>query len=149
MVRRLVVEPVWAGLQLSLSGVLADIGSGNGSPAIPLHVVSQLKKTHLIEARVKRAAFLRHLATSLQLTRLMVHRGRFDAVAPNIGVVDWITLQGVGLNMQMIEAMRQISSQTTTIVWITSTGKPGHEPRRSLEIPISGHRVLLFQLDQF
>ena len=32
MVRRLVVEPVWIGAQLEMSGSLTDIGSGNGSP---------------------------------------------------------------------------------------------------------------------
>ena len=43
MVRRLVVEPGWIGLQLQLTGVLADIGSGNGSPAIPLHICRTLQ----------------------------------------------------------------------------------------------------------
>src|SRR5689334_3797266 len=62
LVRRLVVEPAWIATQLGLSGTLADIGSGNGSPAIPLHVVSGLSETHLVEARIKRAVFLRHLA---------------------------------------------------------------------------------------
>ncbi len=149
MVRRLVVEPVWVGQQLGLSGALADIGSGNGSPAIPLHVVLRLDRTHLIEARMKRDAFLRHIGASLQLDGLIVHRGRFDDVAPNIGVVDWVTLQGVGLNMRLFRSIRQIATHTTTIVWITSMVKPVLEPVRTLEVPMTGRRVLLFRLDQF
>src|SRR5205823_4516510 len=68
MVHRLVTEPVWIGLQLKPAGILADIGSGNGSPAIPLRVVCPFAACHLIEARTKRAAFLRHIATTLKLS---------------------------------------------------------------------------------
>ena len=52
MVRRLVVEPVWIGLRLQFSGTLADIGSGNGSPALPLHVCCRLEK--LTSSRLER-----------------------------------------------------------------------------------------------
>src|SRR5207247_8684869 len=97
MVRRLVVEPVWIGLQLKPTGVLADIGSGNGSPAIPLHVVCELQTSHLIEARTKRAAFLRPVATTLKLSGLQVHKARFQEVSKTLGRVDWIPLRVVPL----------------------------------------------------
>src|SRR5262245_32491457 len=67
LVRRLVVEPAWIANELKLVGRLADIGSGNGSPAIPLHVVSELNTTHLIEGRSKRAAVLGHIVNFLKL----------------------------------------------------------------------------------
>jgi len=148
MVRRLVIEPVWVGLQLKPAGVLADIGSGNGSPAIPLHLISPLDKTHLIEVRAKRAAFLRHLRTSLGLSKLIIHRGRFEDVASSLGIVDWITLQGVHFSAELLVSMRQVASPTTTIVWITSSAKAEFEPSRTLQVPITGTQVLLFRLDQ-
>ena len=148
LVRRLVVEPAWIALQLKPAGVLADIGSGNGSPAIPFHTVSQLKKTHLIEGRAKRAAFLRHLATSLQLTGLAVHHGRFDDAAPSLGPVDWVTLQGVALSEELVETMRQIKAKTTNVVWITSKrARVSVQPAAELEVPVTGSKVLLFRLD--
>ena len=74
LVRRLVVEPAWIATQLRLSGTLLDIGSGNGSPAIPLHVCCRFWKCHLIEARTKRAAFLRHVTMALRLVSVLTTR---------------------------------------------------------------------------
>ncbi len=47
--------------------VLVDIGSGAGFPAIPLKIVYPALQVTLIEARQKKAAFLRHTAGLLQL----------------------------------------------------------------------------------
>jgi len=147
LVRRLVVEPVWVGLQLKASGRLVDIGSGNGSPAIPLHVVSRFSETHLIEARSKRAAFLRQLAVSLELPGVTVHRQRFEEVAPELVAPDWVSLQGVTLSTDLMDAIQSIASGTTTVVWITSGASPPMEPTRILEVPITGTQVFLFRLD--
>ena len=148
LARRLVVEPVWIGLRLKMSGVLADIGSGNGSPAIPLCIVSPFSTVHLIEARTRRAAFLRHLAVALQLPEVRVHRARFEEVAPTLGPVSWITLQGVALTSELLEAIRKTTSQTTNVVWITARGTtPPMEPTTRLHVPVTGTEVLLFCLD--
>src|SRR5262249_29501320 len=120
MVRRLVVEPVWIGRQLKLQGTMVDIGSGNGSPAVPLHIVCSFKRGYLIEARVRRAAFLRHLTTTLPLTHVMVHRARFEGVLSELGPFDWITLQGLALTSELVDSIRQIAAATTNIVWISS-----------------------------
>ena len=149
LVRRLVVEPAWIALQLKPAGVLADIGSGNGSPAIPFHAISRLKETHLIEARTKKAVFLRHLATCLQLRGLAIHHGRFEEVAPSLGPVDWVTLQGIALSEELVETVRQVTAKTTNVVWITSkTSRFSLKPAAELEVPITGTKVLLFRLDQ-
>ena len=149
MVRRLVVEPVWIGLQLGLSGVLVDVGSGNGSPAIPLAVVSRFANAHLVEARTKRAAFLRHVSSLLKLPGLTVHRGRFEEIAPALEKADWVTLQAMALTDQIIDSMSLISCTTTTVVWITS-GAPRTTLRsfRTFEVPLTNSKVFLFRLDQ-
>ena len=148
MVRRLVVEPAWIGLQLRPAGVLADIGSGNGAPAIPLHVVCQFQKCHLVEARTKRAAFLRHLATTLRMPEVKVHRGRLDEVKSNLGKPDWISLQAVALTNELVDSIRSIIAPTTTIVWITSPGvQVALKPVRILSVPLTRTQVFLFQLD--
>jgi 16S rRNA (guanine527-N7)-methyltransferase len=147
LARRLVVEPAWIGTQLKLNGVVADIGSGNGSPAIPLHVVSGLAATHLIEARAKRAAFLRHVVNFLGLAGVTVHRTRLEELGSEVRNVDWVTLQGVALTSELIESIKPISGPTTTVVWITSDPKPPIAPIRSLRVPSTTTEVLLFQLD--
>ena len=147
LVRRLVIEPAWIALQLQPQGILADIGSGNGSPAVPLHVICNFRKVNLIEARAKRAAFLRHLTTTLPLPDVVIHRARFDEVAPKLRRVDWITLQGVALTSELLGSMKQIASETTNIVWITSAAVPlPLNPVRTLLVPLTGTEVFLFRL---
>jgi len=148
LVRRLVVEPVWIARQLSFTGCLMDIGSGNGSPAIPFQIVSAFEASHLIESRVRRAAFLRHVSAKLRLQHLEIHRGRFEALAASLGRADWISMQAVAFSERLLEFIRLIASTTTTIVWITSsTATPFIEPISTLRVPITGTQVFLFQLD--
>src|SRR5262245_19513468 len=110
LVRRLIVEPVWIASQLDLSGTLVDIGSGNGSPAIPFHVVSNLSVTHLIEARQKRAAFLRHIVSFLDLKAITVHRRALKDVTSGVQNPDWVTLQGVALTVKLLQCIKTFSS---------------------------------------
>jgi 16S rRNA (guanine527-N7)-methyltransferase len=146
MIRRLIVEPVWIADQLKPQGTLADIGSGNGSPAIPLHILCKFKRAHLIEARVRRAAFLRHLTTTLPLSHVTVHRARVEEITPELGPCDWITLQGLALTSKLLYSVKQISSATTSIVWISSSQvKLPLDPARTLRVPHTGTEVFLFR----
>ena len=146
MVRRLIVEPLWIGHQLKPQGIFADIGSGNGSPAIPLHVVCKFSKAHLVEVRARKGAFLRHIATTLKLSGVIVHRARFEAIASGLKPLDWITLQGVALTEELLNSIRNIASATTNVVWISSrdTRSPSN-PVRTLRVPFTGTSVLLFR----
>jgi 16S rRNA (guanine527-N7)-methyltransferase len=147
LVRRLVVEPVWIGVQLKPEGVLVDIGSGNGSPAIPLQVVANFRKCHLVEARSKRAAFLRHLATALKLNNVEVHRAVFDEITSQLEPPDWVTLQAVAWKTALRDSLQRIAQSTTTVVWITSAvAETEIQPSRSLTIPITGSKVYLFHV---
>src|SRR5690606_36567993 len=69
LVRRLVTEPVWAARQLGAGGRYLDIGSGNGSPAIPWLIVSGFAHGDLVEARQRRAVFLRLATARLGLSQ--------------------------------------------------------------------------------
>jgi 16S rRNA (guanine527-N7)-methyltransferase len=145
LVRRLVLEPVWIARQIPLGGILVDIGSGNGSPAIPFQVVGPIHICHLVEGRVKRAAFLRHLAATLKLGNVYVHRARFEEIAGTLGNADWISLQAVTLSNKLIDSIMLIASPTTNIVWISSARARTHlNPSRTLTVPITGTRVFLF-----
>ena len=148
LVRRLVAEPVWIARELQLAGSLADIGSGNGSPAIPFHIVSRFLSCDLIEARAKRAAFLRHVVLTLKLRSVTVHRARFENVARSLKTPNWISLQAVALTTKIIDSIRSIASSATTVVWISSQGKePDWTPIRTLTVPSTNTQVFLFKLD--
>jgi 16S rRNA (guanine(527)-N(7))-methyltransferase RsmG len=148
LVRRLIAEPIWIARQLGLSGSLVDVGSGNGSPGIPFHLVCSTLHCHLMEARVKRAAFLRHVVTTLKLKNVQVHRARFEESALSVKKVDWISLQAVDLTRKLVQSIRRIASPLTTIVWITSpAARSVLPPFRTLTVPITGTQVFLYRLD--
>jgi 16S rRNA (guanine527-N7)-methyltransferase len=61
---------------------LADLGSGGGLPGIPLAICRPAWKLHLIEAVQKKAVFLEHIVTKLNLNNVKVHGARIEDVAP-------------------------------------------------------------------
>ena len=95
LVRRLVVEPGWIGTKLQMSGNLMDVGSGNGCPAVPLYVLCGLSRVDLVEARTRRAAFLRHIAKQLGADGIVIHKLRLEDMKEFSVPVDWVTFQGV------------------------------------------------------
>jgi 16S rRNA (guanine(527)-N(7))-methyltransferase RsmG len=150
MVQRLVVEPVWIAKQLDIKGDVVDIGSGNGSPAIPLCICSGLSSIQMVESRLRRVAFLRHLIAILEIRTAHVHRGRFEDVAAALGAPDWVTLQGVALTHGLLKAIQGIHKRETRLVWITTrgvTGPPGLNYSR-LRTPLTGSEILVAAMDQ-
>jgi 16S rRNA (guanine527-N7)-methyltransferase len=148
LVRRLVVEPAWIGQQLQMSGKLADIGSGNGSPGIPLFLACNLSGVHLIEVRARRAAFLRHLATQLDPGRVNVHKARVEDLS-ELEPVEWITLQAVRPSGSLVEALCRLCPSTTHVVWITASQRAPSRGALRVAVPWSGSEAWVFRLDQF
>ena len=148
LVRRLVVEPIWIGKSLGMKGRLLDVGSGNGSPAIPLAVSRDLSETYLVESRTRRAAFLRHLKVQMGLETVRVCKCRLSELGREVEPLEWITLQGVALTDQIRLELRPFSKTTTNVVWITS-GELSRQlnPSRRLDVPFSNTQVLVFSLD--
>jgi 16S rRNA (guanine527-N7)-methyltransferase len=150
LVRRLVVEPVWIGLNVRPAGVLLDIGSGNGSPAVPLHVVCGFAKCHLVEARTKRAAFLRHVSAELKLPKMEIHRARFEEIHALPDPPDWVTLQAVAPTPDLMSKVRSLAGPNTTVIWITSSAASSQlQPSRMLVVPLTGTSICLFDSGDF
>ena len=63
---------------------LADLGSGGGLPGIPLAICRPAWKLHLMEAVQKKAVFLEHIVTKLNLDNVKVHGARIEDVAPKL-----------------------------------------------------------------
>ena len=144
-IRRLIAEPLWVARQLSPTGRYLDIGSGNGSPAIPWHLACGFASATLVEARRRRATFLRRLAATLGHSEIVVKQGRFEEVAPVLDPPDWVTLQGVRLEPELFERIRSVAHENTRLVWLTR-GAEGPEPAQAcLEVPRSDRLALVFR----
>lgn len=96
-VDRLLLEPVAAARTLPRHASLADLGSGGGSPAIPLALALDAPQLLMIESRSRKAAFLREAARELGLNAI-VEAARFEDVCRRptlMGRFDVVSLRAV------------------------------------------------------
>ena len=147
LVRHLVAEPLWVAAQLDPGGRYIDIGSGNGSPAIPWVLAHKFLRADLVESRRRRAVFLRELSRQLDLSVVQIHPVRFNEFLNEMAEgVDWITLQGVRFTTDLWRDVRSVSGPETRIVWMTSDKSHSIVPSQTLKIPGSNRSALVFRI---
>lgn len=95
---RLFIEPLQAAQLIENVPLLwFDLGSGGGSPAIPLKIVRPLLRLTMVESRSRKAAFLSEVVRSLTLTAadvLEIRIDELDTVVP-AGQADLLTVRAV------------------------------------------------------
>jgi len=91
---RLLIEPVAAARYLPFGPRLMDVGSGGGSPAIPLALALSSAQVVMIESKSRKGAFLREAIRQLELPAQVVE-GRFE---------DFGTLASFGHRMTVVSA---------------------------------------------
>src|SRR5437773_9601281 len=98
-VDRLFVEPLAAARLVGDSPLVwFDLGSGGGSPAIPLQIVRPAALLTMVESKARKAAFLREAIRSLGMTDASVAHARFEEVAAKPEVqqqADLVTVRAV------------------------------------------------------
>lgn len=102
---RLLLEPVAAARSLPFGGRLIDLGSGGGSPAIPLALASGAAKLVMVESRERKAAFLREAVRQLDLSIASVETSRFEALAAREdfqGAFDIVSIRAVRVDRQAL-----------------------------------------------
>jgi 16S rRNA (guanine527-N7)-methyltransferase len=109
---RLIVEPL-AASRFVPEGVLrwADLGSGGGSPAVPLKIVRPAARLTMVEATTKKAAFLREVVRELGLTDTNVESIRIEQLAevtPLGGVFDLATARALRITPQLLKAVARL-----------------------------------------
>ena len=76
---RLLLEPIAAARHLPAADVsIMDIGSGGGSPAIPLKLVTPAASLTMVEVKARKSAFLREAVRSLGLENTTVETSRYE-----------------------------------------------------------------------
>lgn len=105
---RLLVEPLAASKQFPThtSSVWFDLGSGSGSPAIPLKIARPALRLTMIEAKERKSAFLREAIRTLGLVDAFVATERFEVAASKIeylGRGDIVTVRAVKADTALFE----------------------------------------------
>src|SRR4051812_15495816 len=110
---KLIVEPlIAADLVPDSYSTWIDLGSGGGSPAIPLRLAHRQGFLRLVESRERKCAFLREAIRSLEIGHTRVDSIRFEALTLE-RPIDLLTIRAVRLDPSLLQ---QISS------WIHSGG---------------------------
>ena len=76
---RLLIEPLVAARHVAATAMRGlDIGSGGGSPAIPLSLAVPHLAMRMVESKTRKAVFLREAVRTLDLARNTVETSRFE-----------------------------------------------------------------------
>lgn len=87
MTIRLLLEPLVALPYLPTYGTLLDVGSGSGTPGIPLKIARPGLEVHLLESRAKKVSFLKHVIRELGLTGITASHGRAEELPARPGLL--------------------------------------------------------------
>jgi 16S rRNA (guanine527-N7)-methyltransferase len=138
-VDRLIVEPLEAAKHVRTTDrVAVDVGSGGGSPAIPLKLAMPHVHMVLVESKVRKAAFLREAVRTLALEGIEVANCRFEAFesAP----VPLVTLRAVRLDLNLLMGMSSLLEPGGRAFWFKSDDRNKHLRLPMLEFD-SEHRL--------
>jgi 16S rRNA (guanine527-N7)-methyltransferase len=130
---RLLVEPLAAAKQIpnDVPSVWFDLGSGGGSPAIPLKIARPALKLTMVESKERKGAFLREAIRALGLADTSVETGRFETVAAKstvAGGVDIVTVRAVRTDDQLFESAARMLKNGGQLLMFRPAHSPGPDP---------------------
>ena len=103
---RLLLEPLLAARHLpSPTSRVLDVGSGGGSPAIPLKLAAPGIKLTMVEVKARKSAFLREAARRLNLDRTEVETARYEELLARpelLEAYDVLTLRAVRVETRVL-----------------------------------------------
>jgi 16S rRNA (guanine527-N7)-methyltransferase len=107
---RLLVEPLAAARYVPEGPIRwLDLGSGGGSPAIPLKIVRPEASLTMVEATTKKATFLKEVVRELHLADAEVENTRIESLASRDEIretADLISARAVRLTAELFDAIR-------------------------------------------
>jgi len=126
---RLLVEPLAASRQIPTHtpNVWFDLGSGGGSPAIPLKIARPALRLTMIESKERKGAFLREVIRTLGLADSVVQTARFEEIASRpefAGTGDLVTVRAVRADDELFATAGRLLKQDGRLLLF----RPAHSP---------------------
>ncbi len=141
---RLLIEPARAGRELPHAGIeLVDIGSGGGSPAIPMKIVAPQTSLRMVESRSRKTAFLREAVRQLGLENTVVDRSRAEDLADRpelVASIDVVTIRAVRPDQELLRILSALLKRDG-LLFMFGTSEPqlggapaGFELKRTVQL---------------
>lgn len=139
---RLLVEPLVAARYVAVRGPrMIDIGSGGGSPAIPLALALPETRLLMVESKTRKSVFLREAIRSLGLTRAEVVTTRFEELLarPDLHEAnDLVTIRAVRLESRVLGTLQAFTKPGGQVFLFRGSGGSGHsDPTESVTPPLT------------
>ena len=107
---RLLIEPVVAARHVAPGRrSVIDIGSGGGSPAIPMALTIEPRSLPMVEAKTRKSVFLREAVRALELDSCEVVTARFEELlaVPNLHEAhDLLTIRAVRIESRVLMSVQ-------------------------------------------
>lgn len=116
---RLLVEPLAAAPYVADSALTwFDLGSGGGSPAIPLKILRTRAKLTMVEAKARKAAFLREAVRAVGLEGVVVENARFEELGSDLeGKAKLVTIRAVRGDAVVFDSATKLLSRGGQLFW--------------------------------
>lgn len=141
---RLLIEPVAAASLVRASDRrVIDLGSGGGSPAVPVAIAVPSIEMTMVEVRSRKAAFLREVVRELSLTA-KVETATFQDVAQRStpGGFDVVMFRAVRADAVLWRAVERLLGKAGRVLWF---GGIGHKPQDWLMHAAHGASVVALE----
>jgi 16S rRNA (guanine527-N7)-methyltransferase len=128
---RLLIEPLAAARYVAESArAWFDVGSGGGSPAIPLKIVHPRGRLTMVESRERKAAFLREAVRALELRDVEVENRRFEDMAGKVRphTIDIVSVRAVRSARSLLIAIHHVLSPSGRVFVFHSPSKDSTAP---------------------
>jgi 16S rRNA (guanine527-N7)-methyltransferase len=120
-VDRLVVESLVAAESVHpRDGLLVDVGSGGGSPAIPMKLLLPSLRMVLVESKTKKSAFLREAVRQLELSDTVVETDRIEALSVSthlLSAADVVSMRAVRADAVLWQAVARLLKPGGRVLW--------------------------------
>jgi 16S rRNA (guanine527-N7)-methyltransferase len=107
---RLILEPLLAARHLPATATrLMDIGSGGGSPAIPLVLAQPRLRLTMVEAKARKSAFLREAVRQIELKDAAVETARAEELLTHTDLheaFDVLSLRAVRIEARVLMTLQ-------------------------------------------
>ena len=125
---RLLVEPLVAAKYVpAVATRMIDIGSGGGSPAIPLALANPQLRVLMVESKTRKSVFLREAIRALELPGADVATARFEELLarPDLHEAhDLLTIRAMRIEQRTLRVLQAFAKPGSLIFLFRGSGSP-------------------------